>query len=471
MFKLHCKELLWKIPYEKQSADKIYIRLKIKGKLTYKEEAIKFNPDNICDNQIILDETKDLNPLESGNIPIMFENLPEPNIGSGGYNFLLYGYKNTNDYNELSNSLQKTIKIYRWIKDDVFNYFDDTCIIDKGINNNSIIDKYKLSQANCGFNCAIFACILNQYLLHYTKFKPLDEDKKIMIDMALSYYKSIMPYEGNFSSIGYKCNGFTHNNFDKNGVYIVTLYDRKFRINKSCDVEHYFIVYVNNDFSILIDAWIGLGGSRKKFIRIMKTSDMKRVINYIDTETDLSNLNIVLNIFFFIPHGRNNKFDYIKTVYAVGTIYLGDNTSGYWYRHAGNRALPTKIWKIKNKYRDSKIKEANNLEDIHLENNTLKNNPLNNSSSHDFIQIMHNSNTSTFLNKPPKMKSTRKRRRANKFGEQKVNIINLNNNNTSKTSKTSNTSNTSNTNTYNINLGKRKTSNKINHNKLTNSNK
>ena len=424
-----------------------------------------FNPDNICDNQIILDETEYLNPLESGNIPIMFENLPEPNMGSGGYNFLLYGYKNTNDYNELSNSLQKTIRIYRWIKDDIFDYFDDTCIIDKGINNNSIIDKYKLSQANCGFNCAIFACILNQYLLHYTKFKPLDEDKKIMIDMALSYYKSIMPYEGNFSSIGYKCNGFTHNNFDKNGVYIVTLYDRKFRINKSCDVEHYFIVYVNNDFSILIDAWIGLGGSRKKFIRIMKTSDMKRVINYIDTETDLSNLNIVLNIFFFIPHGRNNKFDYIKTVYAVGTIYLGDNTSGYWYRHAGNRALPTEMWKTQNKHRDSKMKKANNLEDIYLENNPLNNNPLNNSSSTDFIQIIPNSNTSKFLNKPPKMKSTRKRTRANKFGVKQKKRIQLN-------TKTSNT-NTSNTNTSNtnINLGKRKTSNRTNTKLVINSNK
>lgn len=424
MFKLHCKELLWKIPYEKQSADKIYNRLKIKEKLTYKEEDIIFNPDNICDNQIILDETEDLKPLEYGNIPIMFENLPEPNMSSGGYNFLLYGYKNTNDYNELNNSLQKTIKIYRWIKDDVFNYFDDTCIIDKGIKNNSIIDKYKLSQANCGFNSAIFACILNQYLLHYTKFKPLDEDKEIMIDMALSYYKSIMHYEGNFSSIGYKCTDFTTNNFTKNGVYIVTLYNRDFRITNSCDIEHYFIVYVNNDFSILIDSWSGFGGSRKKIIRIMKTSDMKRVINYIDTETDLINLNIVLNIFFFIPHGRYNKFDYIKKVYAVGTIYLADNTSGYWYRHAGNRALPTKMWKEKNKHRNSKKNNNNNLEYIYLENNTL-----NNSSSNDFIQTNPNSNTSTFLNRLPKMKKKRKRTKANKFGAITKNLINLKNKN------------------------------------------
>ena len=349
-----CKDLLWKVPFEKRELIKVNL---------YKEKGLEihYNENDIyenCYNPIIL---KKENFKNISCIPIMFDHSPlsykdVDDFSREGY--LLYGYKNIDEKKYMSDpkslqSLRLMKKSLTFIKNILFEYFNDRCI-DKLSEERC---SSKVHPGCCGFTAPIFACILNQYLLHYTKYEPLEQDKTILIDMATSYYREISGYEKSSTGVGRKCKGFTDNNFTENGVYLVALYDRAEYGMDDCNTFHHFIVYIHDEFCILIDTWACDKGSRKEWVRIMKTIDFQRVIKFINTTDDLNVLNTCLNIFFCIPHGNdgneypNDEIYYHSTFYEIdikfmaGSIFLGHNTNGYWYKHAGNNRLPTKEWK------------------------------------------------------------------------------------------------------------------------------
>ena len=362
-----CKDLSWKVPFENYQllSPEFYAEKNLE--ILYKDYIYDKNErrniyliDKECRNPIYIEEEY-IENLSS--IPMMFKNLPLAST-EGEFNnqgFLLYGYKNIDESSYFNtedpkyiNSLSLMIKALYYIKNIIFDFFNEKCVFKLKQEGCS----YKVHETCCGFTAPIFACILNQYLLHYTKYEPLEGDKLILIEMAKSYYKAISGYERSPTGVGIKCKGFTENNFSENGVYLVALYDREHFGSDDCNTIHHFIVYIHNEFCILIDSWSSEKGSREEWLRIMKTSDMKRVVESINTTESIFTLNKILNIFFCIPHGNDgnddiypNKEAYYRDSFyevdflcSVGTIFLGHNTSGYWYKHAGRQRLPTKEW-------------------------------------------------------------------------------------------------------------------------------
>jgi len=361
-----CKELTWKVPFENYQVLTPEFYKEKNLEILYKDYIYDerkrkyiYLIDKECDNPIYIEEKDAIENISS--IPMMFKNLPLASTDEDFNNegFLLYGYKNIDESSyfdtedpKYMNSLSLMIKALYYIKNIIFDFFNEKCIFklkQEGCSE-------KVHESCCGFIAPIFASILNQYLLHYTKHEPLEEDKLILIEMAKSYYKEISGYEGSRTGVGIKCKGFSENNFAENGVYLVALYDRREFGSDDCNTIHHFIVYIHNEFCILIDSWSSVKGSREEWLRIMKTSDMKRVLKYIGSTRSLDSLNECLNIFFCIPHGNDgndypNKDAYYRGSFyevdflcSVGTIFLGYNTSGYWYKHAGRQRLPTKEW-------------------------------------------------------------------------------------------------------------------------------
>lgn len=362
-----CKDLAWKVPFENYEVLSPEFYAEKNMEILYKYYIYDKNErrniyliDKECRHPIYIEEEY-IENLSS--IPMMFKNLPLAST-EGEFNnqgFLLYGYKNIDERSYFNTkdpkyeiSLELMIKALYYIKNIIFDFFNEKCVFklkQEGCSS-------KVHETCCGFTAPIFACILNQYLLHYTKYEPLEGDKLILINMAKSYYKSISGYERSPTGVGIKCKGFTENNFSENGVYLVAFYDRIDFGLDDCNTFHHFIVYIHNEFCILIDSWSGKKGSREEWLRIMKTSDMKRVLESINTTESLSSLNKLLNIFFCIPHGNDgnddiypNKEAYYRgsfheedSLFSVGAIFLGHNTSGYWYKHAGQQRLPTKEW-------------------------------------------------------------------------------------------------------------------------------
>jgi hypothetical protein len=381
-----CKDLAWKVPFENYEflTPEFYAEknLEILYKdYVYDKRKKVYLIDKECDNPIVLDE-RNFNDFSS--IPMMFKDLPfastDDEYNSEG--FLLYGYKNIDERSYFdtedpayNNSLSIMIKALFYIKNIIFDFFNEKCVFKLKQEGCST----KANPSCCGFTAPIFACILNQYLLHYTKYEPLDADKLILIDMAKSYYKAISGYERSRSGVGIKCKGFTENNFAENGVYLVALYDRRDFGSDDCNTFHHFIVYIHNEFCILIDSWSSEKGSREEWLRIMKTSDMKRVLKYIGSTENLYSLNEWLNIFFCIPHGNNGSDPASKSYYydsfyeedslcSVGAIFLGHNTSGYWYKHAGRQRLPTKEWRDYVKAEELKIGSSSSPRENIFEN-------------------------------------------------------------------------------------------------------
>ena len=364
-----CKEMAWKVPFENYQVlppeyyNEKNLQILYKDYVYDKRERRRvYLIDKECNNPIIL-EKEDFGNISA--IPIMFKDLPYASIvTSSEFNkegFILYGYKNIDEssYFDTSNpkyntSLKAMIKSLNYIKETIFDLYNDMCI--HGLLK-EVCYKDKVHESCCGFTAPIFACILNQYLLHYTKYEPLTEDKKILIDMAKSYYKEISSYEDAINSVGIKCTGFSDNRFSENGVYLVAIYDRESYGKDICSTYHHFIVYVHDSFCILIDSWASTKGSRSEWLRIMKTSDLIYILDIIHTTEDINELNVCLNIFFCIPHGNDGNYYPNEEIYklmsiytvddllSIGSIFLGHNTNGYWYKHAGNVALPSEEWK------------------------------------------------------------------------------------------------------------------------------
>jgi len=372
-----CKDLAWKVPFENYQVltPEFYAEknLEILYKdYVYDERTRKYNNliDKDCHNPIFIEREDAIEHLSS--IPMMFKDLPLASTDDEFDNegFILYGYKNIDEssYFDIENpayvnSLSIMIKALYYIKNIIFEFFNEKCVF-------KLKQEGCTTKANpscCGFTAPIFACILNQYLLHYRTYEPLQADKLILINMAKSYYKAISGYERSPTGVGIKCKGFSENNFADNGVYLVALYDRRDFGSDDCNTFHHFIVYIHNEFCILIDSWSSEKGSREEWLRIMKTTDMKRVLKYIGSTKSLYSLNEWLNIFFCIPHGNNGSDPASKSYYhdsfyeedslcSVGAIFLGHNKPGYWHKHAfgslknsrslngEKQRLPTKEW-------------------------------------------------------------------------------------------------------------------------------
>ena len=350
----YCKSFEWKVPFE------IITERNLSRETFYEENGIEVyfkDAERGCENPIVL-TPDDYNDMSC--IPMMFDILPRPSIDDAFNNegFLLYGYKNivSSSYFPVENidSLRRMIKSLIYIRETIFEFYSDYCIrdlIQEGCSRKRVHD------SSCGFIAPIFASILNQYLLHYTEHEPLQEDKLIMINMAKSYYKSISGYEGSPTGVGDICSGFTENGYFENGVYLVALYGREIYEDGGCDTYHHFIVYVQDEYCILIDSWACSKGARTEWLRIMSTEDMRRLMHFINTVDDINDFNRCLNIFFCIPHGNNGSdpkrssyyqesFYLIDKLCSVGPIFLGHNTSAFWFNHAGRVALPTQEWKM-----------------------------------------------------------------------------------------------------------------------------
>ena len=370
-----CKELAWKVPFENYQVLSPEFYEEKNLQILYKDYEYDnkgkkvYLIDNECNNPIVLEE-HNFNDFSS--IPVMFKDLPLASTDAEFSNegFLLYGYKNIDERSYFDtedpvydNALSNMIKALYYIKNIIFDFFTEKCVFK--LKQEGCSDK--VHESCCGFTAPIFACILNQYLIHYRKYEPLEADKLILINMAKSYYKSISGYERSPTGVGTKCKGFSENNFSENGVYLVALYDRRDYGFDDCNTFHHFIVYIHNEFCILIDSWASQKGSREEWLRIMKTSDMKRVLKYINVTENIYSLNEWLNIFFCIPHGNDgsnpdsssyyhDSFYEVNSLLSVGAIFLGHNKPGYWYKHAfgspsnarsldGEKLrLPTKEW-------------------------------------------------------------------------------------------------------------------------------
>ena len=386
-----CKDLAWKVPFENYQVLTPEFYAEKNLEILYKDYVYDERKgdyinliDKDCDNPIFL-EKRNFNDFSS--IPMMFKDLPLASTDAEFDNegFIVYGYKNIDERSYFDtddpaydNALSNMIKALYYIKNIIFDFFTEKCVFK--LKQEGCSDK--VHESCCGFTAPIFACILNQYLIHYRKYEPLEADKLILINMAKSYYKSISGYERSPTGVGIICKGFSENNFSENGVYLVALYDRRDYGFDDCNTFHHFIVYIHNEFCILIDSWASQKGSREEWLRIMKTSDMKRVLKYINSTENIYSLNEWLNIFFCIPHGNNGSDPDSKSYYhdsfyemdslcSVGAIFLGHNTAGYWHKHAfGSEArsldgekqrLPTKEWREFVKGEELKISSSSSL--------------------------------------------------------------------------------------------------------------
>jgi hypothetical protein len=111
-------------------------------------------------------------------------------------------------------------------------------------------------------------------------------EKLYMVFMLLSGY-------GYIYGIGWNTRCPMHTVLDQ-GINLVSL--TGYPYGSRCDTIHHFIVYVVEEYCIIIDSWAGgIDGCRDPWIRIMKLDDMQRLINYIN------NLNIPM------PPKRNTR--------------------------------------------------------------------------------------------------------------------------------------------------------------------
>jgi hypothetical protein len=348
----YCKELEWKIPYTINAKD-------INASIRYNDCGNNLNGNGIIPApEFTFNDCQERLNYETI-YPLLFDELPDSDDSVGGYESLLYGYKNIN-HNEIYNlreeiQLYSIILEYNKIKRILFRNFNEQCI--------DICRRNNLSRhahgSCCGFTAPIIACIYYFYKRFYEEHDPEDADIEKLICLAAVFYKDVSGYEGSENGVGMKCDGFDNMFAIKDGIFLVALYDRASRQPNPrtgqlmCETYHHFVLIKKGVYSILIDSWAGRGGFRREWIRIMKTQDILIICHIIRSTNDLYLSNRLLNMYFAIPHGLNNTFDYQPLLYDFGAIDLTNekyNKETFWgpkIDECGGGTIPSQDWKAK----------------------------------------------------------------------------------------------------------------------------
>ena len=163
--------------------------------------------------------------------------------------------------------------------------------------------------------------------------------------MGINFYANFTGYGNSENSWNKNCNNWSKQL--KEGVNILTFYQRIHSDINNCDTYHHFIVYVKGNYSIIIDAWAGWGGQRGEWARIMKTQDIYSILNSIATTQNLETTNQLLNEYFIVPHDINivDNIDqnWQKELLSVGAYNLDD--SGWdTYMHDLEEFSKTRQW-------------------------------------------------------------------------------------------------------------------------------
>ena len=241
------------------------------------------------------------NTIDSISYPIFFKELPSQIPGK--LYVPIYVYRSVVmplDHN-ISTTMDEIMRVYSYITDLLLKTEWSACLdlvhlcpLTSGL-------KSRAHRACCGFIAPALAI-----MLHYRN--RIDKDGKtitpfdteLAMRMGINFYANYTGYGSSTNSWNKNCDRWSYTL--KQGVNILTFYDRVSVGEKICMTYHHFIVYVKNDYSIIIDAWAGSGGFRGEWSRIMKTENISEILIKISATISLETTNQLLNQYFIVPH-------------------------------------------------------------------------------------------------------------------------------------------------------------------------
>jgi hypothetical protein len=150
----------------------------------------------------------------------------------------------------------------------------------------------------CGFIAPAFGAMLH----YFDKVQGgiTDKVKEKAIQFGLNFYATFGAYSPT-SPHKIMCQNWSK--ILKPGVNILTLYGRNTTTITDCSTYHHFIVFVRDEFSIIIDSWSGgISGHRGEWARIMRTQDVYAILNEISITPSLEITDALLNEYFIVPH-------------------------------------------------------------------------------------------------------------------------------------------------------------------------
>ena len=194
--------------------------------------------------------------------------------------------------------------------------------------------KSRAHRACCGFIAPALGVIL-----HYIDRRDkLEQQGKVVPEltaastdlamrMGINFYANFTGYGTSENSWNRNCDKWS--NKLKEGVNILTFYQRIRHDIKNCQTYHHFIVYVKGNYSIIIDSWAGMGGQRGEWARIMKTQDIYSILTIIGSTQNLETTNQLLNEYFIVPHDitivNNIDENWQTQLLSVGAYNLDDS--------------------------------------------------------------------------------------------------------------------------------------------------
>lgn len=221
--------------------------------------------------------------------------------------------------------------IYHYILDRLFKESWELCLTKVQHCPFSTIDRG--NRECCGFAAPALGIVLH-YVNDMFKTEQLVDTAKA-VQMGLNFFARYGSYSMTSpDSWATNCKRWSYNLAE--GVNIVTLYGRERRKNviygqrnipELCATYHHFIVFVKDEFSIIIDSWSsGVYGVRGEWARIMLSKDINSILHKISTTDSLETTDQLLNQYFIVPHDvkilNNIDANLQKELLAVGADNL-----------------------------------------------------------------------------------------------------------------------------------------------------